>query len=184
MRKSEPWYIHVTLFVIIIALTYLLIRVAIIDPSEYVEKENYFKNESRVRMDNIRQAEILYEQKYDHYSGNLDSLIYFISYDSTVLALITGVDTLTGRSSNPFKDLIRTPFVPDSLLRTPKSLQPYIIQLDTAIQIDTVVNRRGRIVSVDTTIIIGTRYYLECPDGYGSIGSTTNEALKNTASWE
>ena len=60
----------------------------------------------------------------------------------------------------------------------------YILQIDTSIVIDTVVNRRGKITRVDTTISLGSRYYVEDPDGYGTIGSLDNDALKNTASWE
>jgi hypothetical protein len=35
-----------------------------------------------------------------------------------------------------------------------------------------------------TKKLIGTKYYIEDPDGYGSVGSLSNDALKNTASWE
>jgi hypothetical protein len=56
--------------------------------------------------------------------------------------------------------------------------------VDTSITMDTVVNRRGNIVRIDTTIAIGSRYYLEDPDGYGTIGSLDNDALRNTSSWE
>jgi hypothetical protein len=51
-------------------------------------------------------------------------------------------------------------------------------------EIDTVVNQRGRILRVDSTVTIGNLYYIEDPDGYGTIGSIDNDALKNTASWE
>lgn len=184
MRKSEPWYIHLGLFVVIIILGYILIRVAIIEPSAYVALEKYHKTESRARMDNIRQAEILYKERFDHYSGNLDSLVYFIKTDSAVLDLIVGMDSLTGRSSNPFKPLAIGEFVADSILWSPKSLQRFILEVDTVVQIDTIINRRGKITNIDTTVTIGTRYFVDCPDGYGSIGSLTTEALKNTASWE
>ena len=106
MRKSEPWYIHAALIVVIIILSYVLLRVAILDPGEYVKKEKYFKTESRARMDNLRQAEILFSRKFEHFCGNLDTLINYVKTDSSVQALITGIDTLTGRSSNPFKPLV------------------------------------------------------------------------------
>ncbi len=192
MRKSEPWYIHAALIVVIIILSYILLRVAILDPSEYVRQEKYFKTESRARMDNLRQAEILFSKKFERFSGNLDTLINYVKTDSLVLSLLTGVDTLTGRSSNPFKPLVSIGEIKienagqffDSLYHSPKSLARYILQVDTTMQVDTVVNRRGKITSIDTTYLIGTRYYIECPDGYGSIGSLTSDALKNTASWE
>ena len=97
---------------------------------------------------------------------------------------MVGIDTLTNRSTNPFKDLSNGNFEPDSILLTPKSGNPYIVKVDTSITIDTVINRRGRIVKIDTTTVIGSLYFLECPDGYGTIGDLESAALKNTASWE
>jgi len=88
------------------------------------------------------------------------------------------------KPANPFKPLLSGAFVPESLKWTPKSHSVYILKIDTAIVIDTVINRRGKITRIDTTITFGTRYYLEDPDGYGSIGSLETDALKNTASWE
>ena len=79
--RSEPWYVHAVLYVVIIALTYLLIRVAIIEPNEIIEQERYYKSESRLRMSNIREAEILWYEKYGNYTDNLDSLVYFIKND-------------------------------------------------------------------------------------------------------
>lgn len=184
MKKSEPWYIHTALWVVIVILAYILIRVAIINPSEYVAQEKYFKNESRLRMDNLRQAEILYAGKYDRFSGSIDTLKAFVENDTSVTNLVNGVDSLTGRSTNPFKKLSSGTFNFDSLYATPKSFSPYILQVDTTISVDTVINRRGRITSIDTSIVIGTKYFINDPDGYGSIGSLSSAALKNTASWE
>lgn len=56
-KKAEPWYIHAVLYVIIFILAIILIQVAIIEPQDVVEKERYFKSESRIRMANIREAE-------------------------------------------------------------------------------------------------------------------------------
>ena len=61
--KSDPWYIHTALYLVIAILTILLIKVAIIDPRAYVATEKYNKTESRLRMDNIKEAEILWEKK-------------------------------------------------------------------------------------------------------------------------
>jgi hypothetical protein len=182
--RSEPWYVHAVLYVVIIALTYLLIRVAIIEPNEIVEQERYYKSESRLRMMNIREAEILWYEKHGNYTDNLDSLVYFIRNDSLVRAKVAGFDSITQRSTNPFKDLTSGEFSPDSLFITPKSFTSYLLQVDTTVSSDTVIDRRGRIVKVDTTITIGTRYLLECPDGYGTIGDLFSDALRNTASWE
>lgn len=202
MKKGEPWYIHAALGVVIAVLVYVLIRVAIVDPSEHVAQEKYFTEETRLRMDNLRQAQILWEKKNDLFSGSIDTLVNFIRTDSTVHQLITGIDSMTLKSSNPFKVLTNSPLdldslknVPDQLLAqilsdtdslflSPKSLTRYILEVDTSIQIDTILTRRGKIGSIDTIITIGERYYIECPDGYGSIGSLTSDALRNTATWE
>lgn len=184
MNKSEPWYIHAALWVVIVILSYILIRVAIIDPTEYVAQEKHFKQESRLRMNNLRQAEILYAEKYDRFSGSIDSLKAFVKSDTSVINLMNGVDSLSGKSTNPFKVLANGTFNFDSLYATPKSFSPYILQVDTTVNVDTIINRRGRITSIDTSIVIGTKYFIKDPDGYGSIGSLSSAALKNTASWE
>jgi hypothetical protein len=182
--KSDPWYIHAALYLVIAILTVLLVKVAIIDPHEYVTIEKYNKNESRLRMENIKEAEILWERKYGNYAGNLDTLIAFIQYDPYVDSVVNSFDSLIMKPANPFKPLTHGEFVPESLKWTPKSHSVYILKIDTAVVLDTVINRRGKITRIDTTITFGTRYYLEDPDGYGSIGSLESDALKNTASWE
>lgn len=184
MKKSEPWYIHVPLWIVILVLTYLLIQVAIVEPREVMKMERYYKAESRARMTNIRQAEILWQNRFGNFTDNLDSLLYFIKTDSTILKMMTEVDTFTQRSKNPFNPLTNGEFVVDSLFRSPKSQSFYILKVDTSVSIDTVINRFGKIVNIDTNITIGTRYLLECPDGYGKIGDLYSDALKNTASWE
>ncbi len=183
--KSEPWYIHAALLVVILILSYILIKVAYIDPSNYMKQENYYKTESHLRMDNIRQAEILWDKKYKRFTDNLDSLVNFVKTDSFVYQVMNGVDTITGKSTNPFKKLKSVgAFVPESLFFSPKTHKRYILQVDTSTVLDTFINRRGKITKVDTNITIGTRYFLKDPDGYGTIGDLHNEALKNTASWE
>jgi len=184
MRKSEPWYIHAALWVVIVILSYVLIRVAIINPNKYVAQEKYFKKESRLRMDNLRQAEMLYAEKHHRFIDSIDSLKSFVENDSSVIDLMNGVDSLSGKSTNPFKKLSNGTFNFDSLYATPKSFSPYILQVDTSTSIDTMINRWGKITSIDTSIVIGTKYFIKDPDGYGTIGSLTSEALKNTASWE
>ncbi len=182
--KTDPWYIHAGLYLIIAILTVLLVKVAIIDPHDYVETEKYNKKESRLRMTNLKEAQILWERKYDTYSGNLDALIEFIKSDPYVDSVVNAFDSLIMKPANPFKPLSSGEFVPDSLKWTPKSHSVYVLQIDTAVVIDTVINRRGKITRVDTTINFGTRYYLEDLDGYGTVGSLDTDALKNTASWE
>ena len=183
-KKSEPWYIHAALYVVIAVLVYILIRVAIVDPTEYIETETYNRTESQLRMDNIRQAQILWERENKQFTDSLGKLVQFIKNDPKVHELIVGVDTLTNRSTNPFKNLTSGEFTPDSLMFTPKTHSEYVLKIDTTTTVDTVIDRRGKIVKVDTTTVIGSLYYVECPDGYGSIGDLKSAALKNTASWE
>ena len=183
-KKSDPWYVHAGLYLVIAILTVLLIKVAIIDPHEYVKAEKYFKTESRLRMSNLKEAQMLWEKKYHKYSGNIDTLIDFIKFDPFVDSVVNAFDSLIMKPANPFKPLLSGQFVPDSLEWTPKSHSEYVLQIDTATVVDTVINRRGKITRIDTTITYGTRYYIEDPDGYGSIGSLETDALKNTASWE
>ncbi len=182
--KTDPWYVHAGLYLVIAILTVLLVKVAIIDPHDYVESEKYYKTESRLRMTNLKEAQILWERKNGNYSGNLDALIEFIISDPYVDSVVNAFDSLIMKIANPFKPLSNGDFVPDSLKWSPKSHSVYVLQIDTAVVIDTVINRRGKITRVDTSITFGTRYYLEDLDGYGTIGSLDTDALKNTASWE
>ena len=182
--KPEPWYIHATLYVVIAILVVVLVKVAILDPKDIVESEKFYKNESRLRMSNIKQAEILWEQQHKAFTDNLDTLINFVKYDPNVQEVINGFDTVIQRSSNPFVPLSHGEFAADSLFKTPKSWANYVLQIDTSVNIDTVTNRYGRIKRIDTTIVLGKRYFLKDPDGYGTIGSLTDDALKNTSSWE
>lgn len=184
MTKSEPWYIHAGLYAIIAILVVVLIKVAIIDPKEIVQAEKFNRKESRLRMDNLKEGEILYQKNHGNFTANLDTLINFIKYDPTVDSIMTAIDSITKRPANPFVPLSHGEFTPDSLFKTPKSQQRYIVEIDTTLTIDTVVNRSGKMMRIDSTTVIGSRYYIEDPDGYGTIGSVENDALKNTASWE
>lgn len=184
LTKGEPWYIHTILYAIILVLAYVLIRVSIIEPQQIVEQEKYYKQESRLRMANIREAEKLWQAKYGRFTDNLDSLITFLKTDASVEKAKVGIDSITKKSTNPFSNLTVGSFVPDSLYTSPKTHSRYIVEVDSSQRADTTIDRRGKILRVDTIKSIGNRYYIECPDGYGSIGDLNNDALKNTASWE
>ena len=184
VSKSEPWYIHTILYVIIIVLAYVLIKVAIIDPQAVMKQEKYWKEESRSRMLNIREAQILWKAHHNRFTDDLDSLLGFVRTDTAVTNLIGQTDTLTGKSKYPFKSLVSGEFAPESLYFAPKSHNYYTLQVDTTTEFDTVVNRTGKIVRIDTLINIGNRYLLEDPDGYGRIGDINSDALVNTPSWE
>jgi hypothetical protein len=75
MTKPEPWYIHAGLYAVIVILAVVLIKVAIIDPKEIVVEEKFNRKESRLRMSNLKEAEILYEKKHGRYTDNLDTLL-------------------------------------------------------------------------------------------------------------
>ncbi|MFZ1291763.1 MAG: hypothetical protein WAR79_16825 [Melioribacteraceae bacterium] len=183
-QKSEPWYIHAALYVVIAILVFILIKVAIIDPTDYIDQEKYYSTESHLRMSNIRQAQILWEKKNKKFTDDLPALVNFVKNDSAVVIAINGVDSLTNKSTNPFEILSNGSFVPESLMYSPKSRQAFILKIDTTTTIDTVINVRGQILKVDTTIVIGSNYYLESPDGYGTIGEVGNLKKKHSASWE
>jgi len=183
-QAGDPWYIHTALYLVIAILAVILIKVAIIDPKEAVEQEKFWRTESRLRMNNIKAAEILYQKKFGNFTDNLDKLISFVKQDKFVDSVINAFDSLTMRPANPFKPLSHGEFTPESLKLSPKSFQSYILQIDTSISIDTTINRRGAVVKVDTVRVLGTKYFLEDPDGYGTVGDLFNDALKNTSSWE
>ncbi len=182
--KGEPWYLHAGLYAVILILVYLLIRVAIIEPQEIMEKEQYYKAESRLRMSNLREGEKLWQAQFGKFTDKLDSLIIFLKSSPSVEKAMNSVDSITGRPANPFVKLTDGNYSWDSLLHTPKSHLPYTLKVDTSTNYDTVISRRGKIVRIDSTIKVGSRYLIEDPDGYGKIGDLYNEALKNTASWE
>lgn len=194
--KTDPWYIHAGLYALIVILIALLVKVAVLDPKEIVLDEKYHRTESRLRMKNLIEAEILWQKKYGSFTDNLDSLIAFVKYNPTVDSIRKAVDSVRIgsdsiylRSSDPFSSLIdknfrKIGFVADSILRTPRSGSMYLVQIDTTTSVDTVVNQRGKVLRVDSNIVIGSTYYIEDPDGYGTVGDVKNQALKNTASWD
>ncbi len=184
MTKSDPWYIHAILYTVIVLLVALLVKVAIIDPKDEVASEKYNKIESRLRMANLKEAQILWEKKYGKFTGSVDSLVNFIKNDPMVQKVRTGFDSLSKKPTDPFVNLSHGEFTPDSLFRTPKSWQFFVMQIDTSEQVDTVVNQQGKVLRVEKHTVIGKRYVIEDPDGYGSVGSLLDDALKNTASWE
>lgn len=172
-HKSEPAYIHIILILIIVGLTYLLIQVAILEPQRVLEQERYWKEESRLRMTNIKQLELLYKEKHGKYTDNFDSLFNFFRKSSDIQAKI---DSL-------FRPLKSGQFVLDSLRWSPKSHTQYILKIDSTVSVDSVFTKSGRFLRLDTVVTIGETYYLECPDGYGSIGDLTNPTKVNQTSW-
>jgi len=197
-KKIEPWYLHAGLWVVIAILVVILVQVSITEPTQIVRTQNYHRMESRLRMENLKNAQILYEQKYDKFTDNLDTLINFIKNDSGVIKLMHSVDTVriyspAGdstflKSRSPFVDLVSIPFsdttVYDSLYISPISGHRFIVKVDTLVEVDTVINRRGRIVKIDSITTIGKRYLIKNPDSNDKIGDVDSDALLNSESWE
>jgi len=183
-QAGDPWYIHGVLYLVIAILSIILIKVAIIDPNNAVEQDKLWRTESRLRMNNIKAAEILWQRKHGNFTNNLSNLVSFIKTDAFVDSVVNSFDSLTMKPANPFKQLTSGQFTPDSLMRSPKSFQPYVLEIDTSVSIDTTISRRGVVIKVDTTLVLGTRYFLEDPDGYGTVGDLSSDAKKNTSSWE
>ncbi|MBK8945086.1 MAG: hypothetical protein IPM32_07395 [Ignavibacteriae bacterium] len=183
-QKSEPWYIHAALYVVIAILLFILVKVAIIDPTDFIDQEKYYSTESHLRMGNLRQAQILWEKKNKNFTDDLSALVNFVKSDSGVISAMNGIDSLTNKSTNPFQNLSDGLFAADSLMFSPKSHKPFLLQVDTVTTVDTVINVRGDIIKIDTTTVIGANYFIESPDGYGTIGEKDNIKKKHSASWE
>ncbi|MEO8231649.1 MAG: hypothetical protein ABI638_05180 [Ignavibacteriota bacterium] len=183
-KNDDPWYLHAGLYLIVAILTFLLIKVAVIDPSAEVKAENYFKTESRLRMTNLKEAEILFEKKNGAFTGDLDKLINFVKNDKFVDSVVNAFDSLTMKPANPFIKLSDGMFTPDSLFFSPKTHEQFVVKIDSSEAIDSVVTPAGKLLRVEKKNVIGKKYYIEDPNGYGTIGSIDNDALKNTASWE
>jgi Tfp pilus assembly protein PilE len=141
----------IVLKIIIVLLMAVLVYV-IYEPYQIQAQEEAYRMESRLRMLNIRAAQLQYIGQNGRYSSSLDSLITFIQTlpDST--------------RAEAFVPLTTGTFVPESLQRAPKSDRAYVL------------------LAVDTSAI--KKYLLEDPDGYGSIGSLTDDSRVNKASWE
>ncbi len=136
---------------VIVVLLGILLYV-LYEPYQIREEEEAFRRESRARLINIRQGQLLHIGARSRYAESLDSLVAFIR---------TRPDTLVAAY---FQPLTMSAFVPESLLHTPKTWRPY------------------RLTAVDSTII--KKYLVDDPDGYGSIGSLTDDQRVNKASWE
>ena len=136
---------------IIVILTAVLVYV-IYEPFQIQAEEESFRAESRLRMVNIRAAELQFIGVHGRYASTLDSVVAFIESLPDSIKATTFAAPRGGT------------FTPQSLLTAPKSNRPYTL------------------VTVDTSAI--KKYFLEDPDGYGSIGSLTDDTRVNKASWE
>jgi hypothetical protein len=96
------------------------------------------------------------------------------------------LDSLTKRPLNPFIPLSNGEFEPESLYTTPKLNQRFEVYTTYDIHYDTTEFRRGSQVriEVDTNVVVGDKYLIIDPAGYGTVGDTVNEALRHSVSWE
>jgi hypothetical protein len=123
-------------------------------PYKIREEQEMWKKESRARLVDIRAGQLMYIGQYGKYATSIDSLVAYIRQKTDEGTVPEGT----------FKPLSTSPFVPESLLHAPESGRLYDM------------------TAVDTTVI--KKYMVSDPDGYGSIGSLTDDARVNKASWE
>jgi len=138
----------------IIVVLLALLIYVVYEPYTVREMEDAYRRESRARMINIRTAQLQHIYRFNRYNSSLDSLVQFVN------------DSLVANSEvmKNFIPLTSGTFAPESLLHSPKSFRFY------------------ELIAVDTSRI--KKYELRCPDGYGSIGSLTDDGRVNKASWE
>lgn len=73
--------INILLTIVIIILAYLLFE-SIMDPIRFNQEKDRREEAIKERLIDIRNAQILYRQKYGRYTGSFDTLIDFIKFDS------------------------------------------------------------------------------------------------------
>ncbi|MFO7574686.1 MAG: hypothetical protein R6W67_05975 [Bacteroidales bacterium] len=73
--------INILLTVVIVVLVYLLYE-SIMDPIRFNNEKDRREEAIKERLIDIREAQILFRQKYGHYTGSFDTLINFIKNDS------------------------------------------------------------------------------------------------------
>ncbi len=139
---------------IVIVLLFGVLVYTIWEPFEIIKTQEQQRTESRLRMANIRNAQMFYFTQYQTYQKDLDSLVYWIQTDSLAVA----------KRDSLFKPLITGVFEPESLKYSPRSHEQYALAVD------------------DTSTT--HRYFLECPDGYGFVGSLEDVSQLHRASWE
>ena len=94
------------LWLVIIGLGYFLFY-SITEPYEAVKRAEALTEETRNRMDTIRQVAIHFENQYDRYPSSIDSLGIYAKTDS---AFLTVRDSIFGEG-----------FIPDSLIYSPRN---------------------------------------------------------------
>ncbi len=124
------------------------------EPYKIREQEESYKRESRLRMQNIRAAQLKHIEFRGTYARSIVDLVEFVKAGIASDSLNPGM----------FRPLTSGSFIPESLLYSPKTWKLW------------------ELVVVDTTAI--KKWYVEDPNGYGSVGSLTDDSKVNKASWE
>src|SRR5690625_1352866 len=149
--------ISIVLAIVIIALGYYLYR-SIVDPYQEVLDREEMTERVRYRMQNVRDALILYERRVDSFppsDGGLDTLVQYIKTDSL----------MTLQADSLFQPMDTTKqFNPDSLVYSPRP--PH--------------NKFE--YSVNDTLRPPI-YLLKDPDSEDQIGSLENTNQLNESSW-
>lgn len=77
--------IQVALALVILALGYWL-YLSITEPYQVIERAREVTEQTRERMDDVRQALVVYERENDQFPGSLDSLVMWVEQDSLMRA--------------------------------------------------------------------------------------------------
>jgi len=187
-KRTDPWYIHVGLYIVIVGLVAVLINVAVIEPKDVAETARYQKAEARLRMENIQEALKLFEMKNGKLTDSKQEILSFINSDR-MKAIKDSLknDELTGASykePDPFKNHSDGTFVPDSMFMNPYTYQPFVLKVVPIYQTDSVfVNNKFR--NIDSTLK-STNYFILNPATEEFIGdtTTTNILTKHKVSWK
>lgn len=113
---------QLVLWLVIIGLGYFLFY-SITEPYEAVKRAEALTEETRSRMDVIRQVAIHYENQYDRYPGSIDSLEIYAKTDSLFL---TVRDSILGAG-----------LTADSLIFSPRNGQPFIYAINDTSKVKT-----------------------------------------------
>lgn len=107
--------IQVVLALAIVVLAYILYQ-SITEPYERVERQKEMTELTRVRMDNVRAALVMYERGHDRFISSLDSLQMWVTEDS-FMALKS--DSIFGPT-----------FRGDSLIYSPRTGKKFVYTLN------------------------------------------------------
>ena len=106
--------IEIVLAIAIVALSYWLFR-TITEPAELLERQEQLTEETRERMDFIRQTLIRYEREHDRFVSTLDSVLMYAREDSALQLMK--------------QERLGEDFVLDSLIYSPRTGERFIFEV-------------------------------------------------------